>query len=261
MSFNANSSMFKIGVAVVVIALASACSSSGSPNSDVADAPDSATVDENTDGGTQTTNPPSGNDNSVATSGEFDLSKYLFHDNVLTTGGQINFDEKIFNKDNAGGDSVITLSRSFVNNNGTIEEYSSDEKIKTFTISSTAINENLLDSANSRTSSRYANIGDTYIDAVSTPPTNSPIAVEQNATCVLQEHLATFDLASATADIALASGVYDDVIRVQCVTSFISGTTKSPHTTLNSYFAKGVGVIFNEGNVFLLEDVYIVEEY
>ncbi len=93
------------------------------------------------------------------------------------------------------------------------------------------------------------------------PPANCLFAVEQNATCVLEEHLPTFYLATATADIALAGGVYDAVIRVQCVTSFINGTTRTPHTTLDSYFAKGVGVIFNEGNMILLEDAYIVEEY
>lgn len=259
---NRVSTACKFLLALSLFASISACSGSDSNSEapDPSDVTDGSDVGQGGSGGGSTpdnTTP----DSQFPSSGTYDLSLYTFHRNVLSAGGQISFIEKIYGKNESEDGAFISLRRDFTNNNGTIEESSSDALIKTFTVSSTAINENLLDSGDSRESQRYANIGDVYLNANSTPDPSNPIAVEQNATCRLEEALDSFDLSTATADLMLASGVYEDVIRVFCVTGFVRGGTVTPHTMLTSYFAKDIGLIFSEGEVLFLEDVYIIEEY
>jgi len=120
--------------------------------------------------------------------------------------------------------------------------------IKTFTIADSGITETFIDPPDSRVSQRSADIGDEYLNANSAPDPDAPIAV-------------VHDLSTATGNQMLASGVYEDVIKVLCLTGFVQGDTVNNHSTVTSYFAKDVGLIFSEGNVLFLDEVYIVEEY
>lgn len=241
----------KITIAALAVVFLSACGGGSSS------APEAASGG----GGAADDGENSSADDSSSGDGTFDLSKYLFPSSVLSSGGQVSFVEKTYQVTESGVDLALTLNRSFSNNNGTIEEYSSDELIKTFTVGDTLISETLITASDFRTGKRFAQVGETFMDANSTPAPDSAFPVVQNASCVLDAHLDSFDLSTATGDYTLSSGVYEDVLRVQCVTSFVANGVKSPHTTLFNYLAKDVGTIFSEGNVFLLEDVYIVEEY
>ena len=194
--------------------------------------------------------------------GQYDLAQYLFPTDVVASIGDFSFTEKLYSQES--GELVATLSRRFSNADGAeIEEYSFSDKIKLFEIKSTEIEETLLDLNNAtRISARYANIGDTYMNADYTPPPSDPIGLSQNASCKLVNHLESFDLASAAGNFNLGSGDFEDVLEIDCVTSFISDDgQRSEHTSLKHYFVKGLGGIFSEGTVFLFGDVYIVDEY
>jgi|GEM_PF-5115970 len=252
----------KLTTFALMVALTTACGGSGSSSS--------STASNDNDGGTGASESGGsasggGGDETTgsggAVSGNYDLSEYIFPSAVLSNGGEVSFVEKSYSKDAATEGFAISLDRSFSNNNGDIDEYSSGELYRTHVIGNSQIVETFHDPVMSRTSARYANIGDVYMDATTTAASGGIFAAEQNATCELEAHLDSFDLSTATGDQALTSGVYEDVLQVKCVTSFVANSVKSPHTTLTSYFAKGTGVIFNEGNVIILGDVYLVEEY
>ncbi len=245
-------------VALLLVALVSlgACSSSGTGTADSGDVTTSGTTDTgSTDGALEAADAGSadgaadaGGSDGAANSGgatdansadgggttagqvfpvtgEFDLSEYLFHRNVLTIGGEISFLEKFYDKTpetDEDGSNFLSLSRAFFNNAGVIEESSFGELDKTFLISATTIDETFVGNGDFRQSQRFASVGDEYLNADTQPMNLGGQALQQNATCIVQEHFNAFDLSTATDDRMLASGVYEDVLKVE-------GFTKEPY--------------------------------
>ncbi len=201
-------------------------------------------------------------DNSADNRGQYDLAEYLFPEEVLASDGDVSFTEIHFAQDT--GEPIMSIPRRFTNSDGvTINEFSFSERIKTFSVNQTSIEETLLDlDSAKRDSKRFVDIGDTYMNADYHPPESDPVDISQNASCKLIQHIDNFDMSTAGGNLNLASGVLNDVLKIDCVTSFLADDgQKSPHTTLTHYFAKGIGGIFSEGSVLLVGDVFIVEEY
>ncbi len=194
------------------------------------------------------------------TSNHYDFSKYLFHTNVLRSNGEVSFMEKFYTKET--GEQVLTpLDRKFTSADGTfIKEFTSNEVIKTYKINDNDITETIIKANASRSYKRFISVGDTILDADFTSALGDT-SINQNATCIVLEHFDSYDLATAAANYNLASGVYNDVLKLECITSFVSNGIVSPHTKLRSYHAKNIGVIFAEGSLFFGGDVYITEEY
>ncbi len=201
---------------------------------------------------------------STDSAGLFDMADYTFHINTRTVGGSIAFTEKTYNKTLIDQGPLISLPRSFTNNAGVIEEAGFGINIKTFTITDTTIEERFLDDGTLRTWTRFANIGDVYMDEdvqTGTTALFPGLSGPQNASCQLLEHLPTFDLSTATGEEMLASGSYQDVIKIRCITSNIVEGQRVPHTDLVSYLAQDIGLLLSEGSVLLFGDQYIIEEY
>lgn len=197
-------------------------------------------------------------------SGNFDLFEYLFPSEITDVGGLSSYLTRMYAKDT--GEQLLSgieTSEQYektapdtivfsVNNTG--------EPKNTFVVGADSIEETVHDLDNQkRTTQRFVNVGDTYLDANATVPMLGEID-EQNAKCSVIEHLATFDLGSATGSLSVASGTYNDVLHVQCQTGFIINGQVGTHTDLHSYFARGKGVIFNHGTLLLIGNVYIIPE-
>ncbi|MDO6461812.1 hypothetical protein Q4485_13965 [Granulosicoccaceae sp. 1_MG-2023] len=259
MMFRTEVSHARFAALALVFLLNSACGGSGGSGSSDDGNDQNSDAADSSGSGQNTGSDQSGSGNSAAgdTDG-YDLAAYQFPLTARSTNGRVDFVERVYSQED--GSQIIPLERAFADNNGLIDEYSTGERIKSFEITGTEIEETLYDPDGFRTSSRYVEIGETYMDANVTTTTDS-FTLEQNASCELKAHYDSFDLSGVTGDYTLASGTYTDVLEVYCVTSFISGGQKSPHTLLTSYFAKDIGVIFNVGTLFLFGDVYIVDEY
>jgi len=204
-----------------------------------------------------------GDSNSSGNTGNFDIVEYMFPDQVENIGGFTSYETRMFSK--SKGEQLfegLETSEQFertaadtvvfsVNNTG--------EPANTFVINASSIEETVHGSDNQkRTLQRFVNIGDTYLDANATVNLGEPM--KQNAKCSVIEHLDSFDLAFATGSLNLASGIFNDVLHVQCTTGFIVDGQVAPHTDLHHYFARDKGVIFNHGTVILMGDVYIIPQ-
>jgi hypothetical protein len=94
-------------------------------------------------------------------------------------------------------------------------ESSSSEPENTFRIGDATVRETVhaLDDQ-TRDIQRFINVGTKYMDADAITGIGT-----QNASCILIEHLDSFDLSTATGGVNLASGVYNDV----CMFSVLQG--------------------------------------
>lgn len=248
-----------------LLALLAACGGGGGGENDKA--PTASEVDA-PDGDTSDQSGSSDSDGSTGVSTEaqceqsescLDLAAYLFPAAVLESGGRVDVTESMYSQDD--GQLQFSLSRAYVENNGAIDEYASGEIEKSQTITESQIEERFYDPEDSRVSARFAAFGDVYMDADSEASASEDFSLQQNARCQLITEYAEFDLAGATGEHNLASGSYDQVIEVECVTSYIVDGDIVPHTTLTSYFAKNTGLILSKGSVILLGDIYVVERY
>ena len=81
---------------------------------------------------------------------------------------------------------------------------------------------------------RFVNVGDTS-------SIGSGLIDGSVVTCVLEEQMETFDLMEATSPFNVASGVFNDVVRIRC-------TQESPNGEVlnitDNYLARGVGQVF-----------------
>ena len=202
----------------------------------------------------------SGDGSGDLTTDEFDLTTYLFHQNLDLVGGRISYPVKLYSK--GDGSELLSSIEKVEEYEKTSEdtvvfsESSSSEPENTFRIGDATVQETVhgLDDQ-TRDIQRFINVGTKYMDADATTGIGT-----QNASCILIEHLDSFDLSTATGDFNLASGVYDDVLHVQCITGFVTNDTVSAHTDIHHYFAKDIGLILNEGVMFLLGEIYVIPQ-
>ncbi|MEM7258345.1 MAG: hypothetical protein AAF404_13285 [Pseudomonadota bacterium] len=188
---------------------------------------------------------------------EYDLSLYQFHTNVLTNGGEITITENYYSQSTGEGP-VYAPTLRYLNVDGAIQRISvSGTVFEQSTITDTHIDKEGVSYTGFRRGDRFASIGDTYLDAEV-----ENLTLKQN--CTLQNHLESFDLGTATGDHALASGVYEDVIQVYCVSVFTNadGSTR-PNYDWNRYYAKGLGLISIDGRWpnFLTGDIYAIPQF
>jgi len=259
----------KISILFTLVLFLSACGG-GSSSSDSSPDENDNTPDTSEDVNTDVTdNDNNNNDDDTTpptnTSGTYDLTEYLFHDNLDVVGGSISY--AIESYDRTTGEQLyggIEVTEEFFKQdaNTVVQRAdSSSEPTHTYEIKPTTIIETVHGADDTtRTQTRFVSVGDTYLDAdyLSSFGDNS---IDQNATCTVLDHLDSFNLATATGSFNLASGTYNDVLKVHCVTSFITNGTYSPHTDLEHYFAKDIGIIFNAGEVILLGDAYIIPRF
>ena len=195
-----------LGFSLLALSLLSGCGgSSGSSDPEAPNAQEEEPQPTDSNGSTPEEPNPS--------QGEFDLSEYLFPRDARVANGDVSFTEEMYSQDS--GELAFSIPRRFTHTDGsTINEYSFYDVIKTFFIDQTEIVETLLDlDGATRTSARFADVGDTYMNADYSPPESDPIGMDQNASCRVLEHLDTFDVSTADGDYTLASGVYSDVLK------------------------------------------------
>ena len=187
---------------------------------------------------------------------EFDLSLYSFHANTQSIGGEISYVENYYDKA-SGSAPIYSPSIMFKNTGLGIDKVATglEGPSAQYRVLTDTIEENNPSFNDSRTFDRFARLGDSYIDSV-----YEQIGVAE--TCALQRHLNSFDLSTATSPIIIANGVYEDVIQVYCDSSFITDGASSPNYSWDRYYAKGVGLIFIDGDwVNLLGEIYAIPEY
>ena len=216
-------------------------------------------------GGNSDTNGDSGKDNSDGgsgdvTIGEYDLTTYLFHQNLDLVGGKISYLVKFYSKGDGAEifPSIETVEEYEKTSEDTIvfRVSTSSEPENTFLIKDTTVQETVHTLENqTRDFQRFVEVGTKYMDADAITTIGT-----QNASCTLIEHLDSFDLSTATGNYNLASGVYDDVLHVQCITGFVANGTVVAHTNIHHYFAKDIGLIFNEGIMIFLGAIYIIPQ-
>jgi len=205
-------------------------------------------------GGGTTVEPNTGNIPPVIdTSGQYDLVDYLFNETLSVTLNSVSYPSTFYNK--ADGVEVLQYTDKYEKTLDDTIVWSSDGTLNsTFVITPSTINETVHSANNAlRTTQRFVNVGDVYMNANET----TPIA-PQNATCKVVNHHPSIDLGSLTGAFSLATGIYNDVLEVSCVTSFVIEGTNAPHTTLTHYFSRGVGVVLTEGSVIFFGDVYLI---
>ncbi len=245
--------------ALLLLSMA-ACSSGGGGANDDADNSGSGDDTSMDDNGNNTGNDDS-DDNTSVNTGQFDLADYLFHDNTDTVGGSISYTLKVFSQETGNMILEDTEEVARINDN-TITFTFAEQLNKSFIIGSSVIEEILHDLDDiSRDTQRFVDIGTTYMDATNTSG-NDELMLTQNARCTVIEHLDSFDTSTATGMFALTSGVYQDVLNIRCITSFVSEDgTLAPHTDINHFFARGRGVIFQTGSALFIGETYFITEF
>jgi len=99
-----------------------------------------------------------------------------------------------------------------------------------------------------QTLNRYKALGKGYLDAIIE-------SLGRRDTCTLQSHFDEFDLGDATGSVAIASGVYTDVLQVFCKRVLETEDGVEPtNYSWNAYYANGVGLVFAEGNWVILDE-------
>jgi len=210
----------------------------------------------NTDDGT----PNGGNDGntsspSVGLTGPFDLTEYLFHDNLGTVGGSHSYRTRLF-KIEDGNElfaSIEIIEEYFKQDENTvIQRYDNlSPPNYTYVITDTTIEETVHvigDTNIQRTLTRSASTGDIYLDYVDG---------NDSAKCEVVKQFASFDLGNATGSFSLAAGIYNDVLQINCVTI----SEGSVLADFDQYFAKDVGLILTSGMLTGLGEVYLVPEF
>ena len=195
-----------------------------------------------------------------SSNGKYDLTEYIFHRNLDLVGEIYSYPVKLYSKTDGteqyAGIELGEIYEKISEDTVTFRESGSSVPENTFLINESTILETVHALNNqSRDLQRFVDVGTKYMDADATTA-----LAEQNAICTVMEHLDTFDLSTATDNYNLASGVYEDVLHVHCITSFVIDGNLAPHTDLHHYFAKDIGPIFNEGTVLILGDAYIIPQ-
>jgi hypothetical protein len=186
-------------------------------------------------------------------SGQFDLVEYFFNESLSIVSDSISYMVTFYNT--SAGNQVLQYTEKYEKTfDDTIYWTIDATPASTFIITASSIEETI-HSANDdlRISQRYVDVGAEYMNE-----TTDTLLGPQNATCQVIEHHPTIDLGTLTGAFPLATGIYNDVFEVNCVTAFIVQGTSVPHTNLTHYFARGVGIVFSVGDVMLFGNVYIV---
>lgn len=198
-----------------------------------------------------------GNTNNSSTSNnlsnQYDLVDYLFSESLSVVANSVSYTINVYAT--AGGHQLIQYTDKFEKTyDDTIYWTTDDIAASTYIITSTSIEETV-HSANDelRISQRHVDVGTVYMNE-----TTETFIGPQNATCQVTEHHTTIDLSNLTGTFPLATGIYNDVLEVNCITGFVIQGTTVPHTNLVHYFAKDVGVIFTEGELLGFGDVFII---
>ena len=186
-------------------------------------------------------------------SGQFDLVDYYFNETLSVVSNSVSYTVNLY--DSLDGQQVFQDMEKFEKTaDDTILWTSDDMPASTFVITSATIEETLhSDNDVLRILQRYVDVGTEYMNK-----TIDTLLGPQNTTCHVVDHLPAIDLGTLTGTFPLATGIYTDVLEIKCVTSFVVQGTMQPHTNLTHYFARNVGVIFSEGLLFGLGNVYIV---
>lgn len=192
----------------------------------------------------------------VDPTGEFDLSEYLFHEQVSSETGSMGYTEKYYKKNE---DIAVVLQPEFryIRNGETIDVQSSgiDGLTYQYTVTDSAINEFHPTLDDSRSYERYAQLGDTYLNAELT-------SVNVNETCVLSEFFETYHLSSATGKLKISNKTYDNVIKVRCRSEFTNRNENRTNYRWNVYYAKDIGPVFKDGNwENYLGNIYAIYDY
>jgi hypothetical protein len=186
-------------------------------------------------------------------SGQYDLVDYLFNESLSVVSNSVSYMVTFY--DTSDGHQVLQYTDKFEKTfDDTIYWTTDDVAASTFVITSSSIEETI-HSANDefRISQRYVNVGTEYMNE-----TADTLLAPQNATCQVIDHHPSIDLSTLTGAFPLAAGIYNDVLEVKCITGFVVQGTNVPHTNLTHYFAKGVGIIFTEGDLLLFGNVYLI---
>lgn len=195
-------------------------------------------------------------DNSTTTNsptGQYDLVDYLFNESLSVLSNSISYTVTFYNK--SDGQQVLQYTDRYEKTlDDTIYWTTNDVAASTFVITPSSIEETLHSASDElRISQRHVDVGTEYMNE-----TTDTLFGPQNATCEVVAHHPTIDISTLTGEFTLAAGIYNDVLEVKCVTAFIIQGTSAPHTTLTHYFAKDVGMIFNEGEIIFYGNVYMV---
>ncbi len=220
-----------IGVTLLVSALLTACGGGGGNSGTPVDA-----------------KPPI-----TDTSGQYDLQDYLFNESLSVTLSTVSYPVTFYGK--ADGVQTFQYTDRFVKTlDDTIAWTTDDAPSSTYKITTATIDETVHTANNAvRQMQRFVDVGDVYLNA-----NDETLFGTQNATCQVVDNLTSIDLSTLTGNFSLAAGIYNDVLKVSCVTGFVNQGTVLPHTTLTHYFARGVGVVLVEGSIILFGDVYII---
>jgi len=186
-------------------------------------------------------------------SGQFDLVDYYFSETLSVVANSVSYTVNLY--DSLDGQQVFQDREKFEKTaDDTILWTSDDMPASTFVITSATIEETLhSDNDELRILQRYVDVGTEYLNK-----TIDTLLGAQNTTCHVVDHHPTVDLSTLTGTYPLAAGIYNDVLEINCVTSFVIHGTLQPHTNLTHYFARNVGVVFSEGLLFGLGNIYIV---
>jgi len=181
----------------------------------------------------------------------YDLSEYLFNSAITVPNGEFNYIEKAFFKETGEQVFLFDSPASFTSNDtGLITGIIADnlsilDFLRTYKINAEDIEET--DGVLVSYYTRFVGVGTNYY--------NATFREEIVRNCVLLEHLDTFNLGTATGNLNLTSGVYNDVLKVECTTSTLSDENLISYS-YRTYYAKDQGVIFKEG-----EEDYVIYEF
>ncbi len=227
--------------------------------------------------------------------GQFDLAEYFFENILDRVGASVMFPVNTFRQDTGerlfmGTESTITR---VVDENGSILETQTiaigtlepdtttlfrynigNDAIEVISFEDEVANPPFL-------TQRFVNVGDVFQDVTATVFFDDmPGSISEdeggltvNTRCTVVEQLDEFNLAEATGPFNLASGVFSDVLRVNCQMSIVlteEELNQIPDdvefnpviSDADTYFAREVGEILTEASglaAFLL-DIYLIRE-
>ena len=188
--------------------------------------------------------------------GQYDLTEYLFDKSLNVTSATKSYPVAIYAK--STGDLSIRYTDKFEKTfDDTIYWTTDDVPSSTFVVTATTIEETVHSAEDSlRTLKRFADVGTKYMDANA----DSGFFGIQNARCTVIKHHDSIDLGTLTGTFTLVSGVYSDVLEINCVTGFVINNEVAEHTNLTHYFVRDIGLVFSEGTLILFDEVYMVSE-
>ncbi|MBL4709364.1 MAG: hypothetical protein JKY48_13085 [Flavobacteriales bacterium] len=219
----------------------------------------------------------------VTSSGEFDLADYFFHNNLDMPGGSLTFEQRTFFQE-TGEEFPFSITNQLVREGDTITLSASTQLpgteeprvARVYTITSSTIERTFfnLDGEVGRSDSgqRFVDIGETYLDMNTSTnfgtdeETGEEAILLTNVKCSLVEHFDTFDLSLATGQFNLASGVFNDVVQINCVVRAIDPDTGEVIvmgilTEIDQYFDRDVGTVFIDESIsFFLGATYTTIE-